>query len=60
MRIYKDFKEAHGEILRDVTEMGIIVRPKTMQDKKVEGNSDYETLEVQNYGYIVTGPRAVT
>jgi len=57
MRIYQNFIEAHGEILRDVTEMGIIVRPKTMQDKKIEGNLDYETFEVQNYGYIVTGPK---
>jgi len=56
MRIYKDFKEAHGEILRDVVEMGIIVKPKTMQDKYIEGNPDYQTKEVQNYGYVVTGP----
>jgi thymidylate synthase len=42
------------EVERDLFEMGIRVQPATMQDKDVTGNSDYETLEVQAYGYMVT------
>ena len=41
MRIYTNWDECYNEILRDLAEMGIVVRPKTMQDKNVEGNPDY-------------------
>lgn len=57
MRIYRDFKEAYSEAKRDVVEMGIRVTPRSMQDKIIEGNPEYETLEVQNYIYTVTEPR---
>lgn len=53
MRIYVDWKECYEEIKRDLAEMGIVVRPKTMQDKNVEENSDYETKELQNYCYTL-------
>jgi thymidylate synthase len=36
--------------------MGIRVHPKSYQDKNVEGNPDFDTLELQNYTYCVTAP----
>ena len=45
MRLYVKAEEAFEEIKRDLAEMGIWVRPKTMQDNIIEGNSDYETKE---------------
>ena len=51
MRIYTNWDECYNEVLRDLAEMGIVVRPKTMQDKNIEGNPDYETKELQNYSY---------
>ena len=53
MRIYTEASEAFEEIKRDLAEMGIWVHPKTMQDKNVEGNPDYETTELQNYCYTI-------
>lgn len=53
MRIYKNFGEALGEIKRDLAEMGIRVHPHTMQDKYVADDENYQTLEIQNYGYTV-------
>lgn len=52
-RIYKNCVEAINEIERDIMEMGIKVHPKTMQNKNVEGNEDYSTLEVQNYSFTI-------
>lgn len=57
MRLYKDFVESTNEIRRDLKEMGIRVTPKTYQDKNVQGNLDFETLEVQNYVYSVSQPK---
>jgi thymidylate synthase len=53
MRIYTKADEAFEEIKRDLSEMGIWVRPKTMQDKIIEGNPEYETTELQNYCYTI-------
>ena len=53
MRLYVKADEAFEEIKRDLAEMGIWVKPKTMQDKVVEGNPDYETTELQNYCYTI-------
>ena len=53
MRIYVKADEAFEEIKRDLSEMGIWVRPKTMQDKIIEGNPEYETTELQNYCYTI-------
>ena len=43
MRIYINADEMIEETKRDLAEMGIVVRPATMQDKYVKGNPDYET-----------------
>lgn len=53
MRIYINAEEMIGETKRDLAEMGIVVRPATMQDKYVKGNPDYETRELQNYSYCL-------
>jgi len=53
MRIYVNAQEAYEEIKRDLMEMGIEVKPKTMQDKHIEGNPDYYTKELQNYSYCL-------
>lgn len=58
MRIYMDANEAIEEIKRDLAEMGIVVRPKSMQDKVVEGNPDYETKELQNYSYTLLNAKS--
>ena len=53
MRIYTNAQEMVEEVKRDLAEMGIVVRPATMQDKYVKGNPDYETKELQNYSYCL-------
>jgi thymidylate synthase len=53
LRIYTEPVEAFEEIKRDLKEMGIKVYPKTMQDKKIEGNEEYATMELQNYSYSI-------
>ena len=58
MRIYNNFGEALNEIKRDLAEMGLKVHPQTMQDKYVGDDPNYETLELQNYTYMVTSPVA--
>lgn len=37
-------------------EMGIPVHPKTYQDKNIENNPDFDSMELQNYIYTVTEP----
>jgi len=54
MRIFRDGYEAVREVERDLWEMSIDVPAGTMQDKDVHGNSDYDTKEVQAYGYTLT------
>lgn len=51
--MFIDWEEAQEEIKRDLAEMGIEVRPKTMQDKIIEGNEEYFTKELQNYSYTI-------
>lgn len=58
MRLYVKAEEAFEEIKRDLSEMGIWVRPKTMQDKIIEGNPDYETTELQNYSYTILNAKS--
>ena len=58
MRIYMNAAEAFEEVKRDLAEMGIWVRPKTMQDKVIEGNVDYETTELQNYCYTILNAKS--
>lgn len=56
MRIFTNFRDAVGEVRRDLKEMGIRVHPETMQDKHVADDPQYETLELQFYSFSVTAP----
>lgn len=58
MRIYMNWNEAYEEVKRDLAEMGIMVYPKTMQDKVIEGNKDYATKELQNYCYTILNAKS--
>lgn len=58
MRIFMNFNETYEEVKRDLAEMGILVKPKSMQDKIVEGNEDYWTNELQNYGYTIKNAKS--
>lgn len=58
MRIYMDWPETYEEVKRDLAEMGILVKPKSMQDKIIEGNEDYETMELQNYSYSILNAKS--
>lgn len=53
MRMFINWEEAQEEIKRDLAEMGIEVRPKSMQDKNIEGMEEYFTKELQNYSYTI-------
>ena len=55
MRIFTDPIEMVKEVERDLGEMGIRVQSSTMQDKDVHDDPDYATLELQAYGYTLTG-----
>lgn len=54
MRIFINPYEMIREVERDLFEMGIQVQPESMQDLDVKDNPDYETLELQAYGYTLT------
>lgn len=54
MRIFIDPYEMVREVERDLYEMGIVVCPDSMQDKIAKYKNDFETLEVQAYGYTLT------
>ena len=54
MRIYTDCKELMSEAFRDVFEMGAIVKPKTYQNKVIDGKDEFITKEVIGYQYCLT------
>lgn len=58
MRIYSNFRDAWGEIKRDLKEMGIRVTTTSMQNKNIYGDPDFATLELQNYIFTVSHPDA--
>lgn len=55
MRIYENCHELLSETYREVVEMGILVKPKSMQNKNVEGNEDFYTKEIRGYQYNLLG-----
>lgn len=57
MRQFANFPEALNELKRELAEMGIRLRTKSVQNINIEDNPDYDMMEVQNYTYIVTAPR---
>ncbi len=56
MRHYQSFPEALNEIQRDLAEMGCKVHTKSVQNKNIEASAEHETLEIQNYTYLITSP----
>lgn len=51
MRLYTNATEMYEETKRDLKEMGILVTPKSMQDKVIEGMDEFKTQELQDYSY---------
>ncbi len=59
MRIFHNIPEAVSEVKRDLAEMGIRKHPKTMQNKNVAYDDDYDTLELFGYSYMIEGCRHI-
>lgn len=53
MRYYKNVREALFETERDLVEMGIDNWPKSMQNRRVEGDEDYRTKELIGYSFRI-------
>jgi len=56
LRTFINFPEAQNEIMRDLAELGTLVRTETMQHFDVTGKEEFDTMELMNYGYTVTRP----
>ncbi len=54
MRIFGNAYELFSEVLRDLDEMGVVVRPKSYQNKIIEGKAGFDTKEVTMYAYALT------
>lgn len=54
MRIYDDCYELMSEMGRNLWEMGFIVKPKTYQNKSIEGNDNFITKELICEQYCLT------
>jgi thymidylate synthase len=55
MRIYENARQVFSEVLRDLDEMGSIVKPKSYQNKIIEGQDEFITKELPMYFYTLTG-----
>lgn len=54
MRIYSNCEELMSEMGRNLWEMGKINKPKTYQNKNIEGNDEYATKELIAEQYCLT------
>lgn len=59
MRIYSSCEELMSEMGRDLWEMGKIVKPKTYQNKVIEGKEDFVTKELICEQYCLTSLKDV-
>lgn len=57
MRIYTNLTECYNEIQRDLFEVGEWVKGYAYQDKVVEGNPDFDFMELRPYVYSLTGTK---
>jgi len=57
MRFFQTFPVALNELKRELAEMSIRLRTKTVQNLDISDNPDYDMMEIQNYTYQVTQPR---
>lgn len=53
MRIFQNCAEMISEVHRDLFEMGVVVKPRTMQDKDVRGLKGFATLELSGYSFAI-------
>lgn len=56
MRHFRDFPEALNEVRRELKEMGIVVKSKSVQNLDISLNDDYSSYELQDYSYRVLHP----
>lgn len=57
MRFYRSFPEAINEIRRELKEMGVQIKTKSVQNMDVSMNPDFQTMEVTDYIYKVLDPK---
>lgn len=57
MRFYRSFPEALNEIRREIREMGVMIHTKSVQNKDISMDANFETLEVTDYIYKVINPQ---
>lgn len=55
MRIFQNLVEAVSEVKRDLAEMGIRKSNKSMQNKNIQGDAEFDTLELVGYSYMIEG-----
>jgi len=54
MRIFSNAEQMVREVERDLFEMGTRYQSKTVQDKYVKDDPDYQTIELVGYSYMLT------
>lgn len=54
MRIYSNCRELMSEMARELNSYGAIVKPKTYQNKVIEGNDEFQTKELICQQYALT------
>lgn len=55
MRIYSNAHDLMSEMGRELSSYGKVVKPKTYQNKNIEGNDDFITKEIICQQYCLTG-----
>ena len=56
MRIFSDLNKAYHEIQRDLYEVGVWIKGHTVQDMVVEGDPDFDFMELSPYLWCFTEP----
>jgi len=54
MRMYKRCIDMLNETARDLLELGVERKTRTMQDKVIKGNPEFDTKELINYSFCLT------
>lgn len=57
-RFYANWSEAYDEIKRDLSENGVTIKTKSMQNKIIDGNPMFITKEIQNYSYVLLNAKS--
>lgn len=56
MRVYTNLSEMLNETARDLLEMGVVRKTKTMQDLDISDNPEFDTKELMNFTCCITNP----